>query len=79
MISSEGWTAPLKVLLKSPGKLLMTFDISWTSYQVFNGTNGWSQDNHGLHDVTGRSLALLKREAALFQPARLKEQYSGLK
>lgn len=57
----------------------MTFDISWTSYQAFNGTSGWSQDNHGLHDVTGRSLALLKRQAALFQPARLKEQYSSLK
>jgi len=42
----------------------MTFDISWTSYQAFNGTNGWSQDNHGLHDVTGRSLSLLKRQAA---------------
>ena len=78
MLASEGWTAPLKIITSAPNKMLVTFEISWVSYHAFNGAVGWSQDNHGVHDVTGANLALLKREGALFQPMRLKEQYASL-
>jgi hypothetical protein len=79
MLSSEGWVAPLKIFLSGPDKFLATFDIGWFSYNAFNGEIGWGQDNQGLHDAKGKNLALLKREAALFHPSILKQQYSSLK
>ena len=79
MLSSEGWTAPLRIYQTAPDKLLVTFDVGAIFYQTYNGTSGWGQDNQGVHDITGKDLALLKRKAALFQPLILKEQYSGLK
>ena len=78
MLSSEGWTAPLRIYLSAPDKFLATFDIGWMSYDAFNGPLGWSQDNQGLHDVIGKDLALLKRKSAAFHPSTLKEQYSRL-
>jgi hypothetical protein len=79
MLSSEGWTAPLKIYKTAPDKLLVTFDIGSVYYQAYNGAKGWGQDNEGVHDITGNALALLKRKAAFFQPSILKEQYSSLK
>jgi hypothetical protein len=78
MLSSEGWTAPLRIYLTAPDKFLATFDIGWMSYNAFNGAQGWGQDNQDLHDVTGNHLVLLKRKSAVFHPSTLKEQYSRL-
>ena len=78
MLSSEGWTAPLKIYITAPDKLLVTFDIGWFSYNAFNGTTGWGQDNGGLHDVTGKDLASLKLKAAIFHASIFREQYSSL-
>ena len=75
MLSSEGWTAPLLIDLKGPERVFVTFDLSWPSFQASNAGAGWSQDNHGLHDLAAKRLAQLRRQAAFFQPQRLKDQY----
>ena len=78
MFSSEGWTAPLRIYLRSPDKFLAVFDIGWFSYDAFNGNSGWSQDDQGVHQVTGRDLALLKQKSALFHPSLLQGHFSAL-
>lgn len=78
LLSSEGWTAPLKIYIGATNKLFVTFDVGWISYSGFNGREGWEQDNNSLHDLTGKNLVLLKREAAIFHTSLLKEQYSSL-
>ena len=78
MLSSEGWKAPLKIYLSAPNKWLVTFKIDWVSYRGFDGKTGWSQDNSGLHDLSSKTLALFKRERALFGATSLKDQYTDL-
>lgn len=78
MLSSEGWTAPLKIFISAPDKLMVAFDVGWISYNAFNGTRGWGQDNNGLHDLIGKDLALLRRKSAIIHTSMLKEQYSKL-
>jgi Photosynthetic reaction centre cytochrome C subunit len=78
MLSSDGWTAPLKIYLSAPDKFLVTFDVGWVSYSGYNGGIAWEQDNNGIRDLTGGGLALLKRKAAIFSSADLKKIYSQL-
>jgi hypothetical protein len=53
-----------------------TLDGPWV--HALDGTTGWSQDNHGFHDLRPAELVLLRREAALFRPYLLKPQYREL-
>ena len=78
MFSSEGWKAPLRIYKETPQKYLVTFDLpgEWTSFNAVDGSIGWSQDNRGLHDVTGASLDRLRRDDAFFSHLELKGQYS---
>jgi hypothetical protein len=81
MLTSEGWTAPLTIGTKSGGKVFITNDVpGWPApaVQASNGNIGWSQDNHGLHDLAGKRLSLLQRQTTFFQPQRLKSQYLKL-
>jgi photosynthetic reaction center cytochrome c subunit len=78
MLSAEGWTAPLRIYLCAPNKFLAVFDIGWFSYNAFNGTAGWEQDNQGLHDLNPKNLALLEQQAAVFHPATLRALFSNL-
>lgn len=78
MLSSDGWTAPLKIYVSGNDQYLATFDIGWISYHAFSGATAWSQDNHGVHDVTGKELAQLRRDAALFRPLVLRRRYSNV-
>jgi hypothetical protein len=78
LLSSEGWTAPLKIYIGATNKLFVTFDVGWISYSGFNGREGWEQDNNSLHDLTGKDLAELRQKVAIFQMPILKEQYSSL-
>jgi hypothetical protein len=77
-IASEGWTAPLEIQLGSPDKIKVTFTLEGPWVHAFDGTTGWSQDNHGQHDLRPAELVLLRREAALFRPYQLKAQYREL-
>lgn len=80
MFSSEGVKAPLKIYKEKPSKYLVSFDLAkWTSFNAFDGTNGWSQDNSGLHDLTGSRLDILRREGAFFSPLELVNLYSKTK
>lgn len=78
-IASEGWTAPLEIRLSSPDKIKMTFTLEEPWVHAFDGTTGWSLDNHGVHDARPDELVLLRREAALFWPFLLKAQYRELR
>lgn len=80
MFSSEGWKAPLRIYKEAPNKYFVTFDIpaEWTSFNAFDGSTGWSQDNRGLHDVKGPQLDRFKRDGAFFSPLELKGQYLKL-
>ena len=78
LLSSDGWTAPLKIYLSAPDKFLVTFDVGWVSFTGLNGGAGWEQDNNGVRDTTGGGLALLKRKAGIFGAANLKTIYSQL-
>lgn len=77
-IASEGWTAPIEIQLRTPDKIRVAFTLEGQWVRAFDGTSGWSQDNHGLHDLRPADLALLRREAALFRPYQLRAQYREL-
>jgi len=78
-LSSEGATRPFQLIQQMPDRFIqiLTVDTDW--YDTFDGTQGWSRDNHGTRDLTGKRLAQLRRENALYQPAALKAQYLNLK
>jgi hypothetical protein len=78
-IASEGWTAPLEIRLKAPDKIRLAFTLEGPWVHAFDGTTGWSQDNHGFHDLRPAEIVLLRREAALFRPHQLKAQYRELR
>jgi hypothetical protein len=78
MMSSEGWTAPLEIDAKSPGKSLSTFELQGPWRTSFNGTAGWSQDNQGVHALDGSELALFRLKSSFYRPQALKALYSGL-
>lgn len=77
-IASEGWTAPLEIRLSAPDKIKVAFTLEGPWVHAFDGTAGWSQDNHGFHDLRPADLVLLRREAAFFRPHQLKAQYREL-
>lgn len=58
---------------------LTTSRLTGSRVRAFDGTTGWSQDNHGLHDLRPSEVVLLRREAAFFRPHQLKSQYRELK
>lgn len=79
MLTSEGWTGALTVDLKAPAKAFVTYEVpTWPAFQASNGSIGWSQDNHGLHDLAGKRLQTLQKKMIFFEPRRLKEQYQSL-
>ena len=77
-LSTEGATRPFRLLQQLPDRFvrILTVDSDW--YEVFDGSKGWSRDNHGTHELTGKRLAQLKRDNALFDPAALRAQYTDL-
>jgi hypothetical protein len=77
-IASEGWTAPLEIRLEAPDKIRVAFTLEGPWVHAFDGTTGWSQDNHGFHDLRPAELVVLRREAAFFRPHQLKAQYREL-
>jgi hypothetical protein len=77
-IASEGWTAPLEIRLGAPDKISVKFTLEGPWVHAFDGTTGWSQDNHGRHDLEPAEIVVLRREAALFRPSQLKAQYRKL-
>jgi hypothetical protein len=78
-VASEGWTAPLEIQLRAPDNIRVAFALDGSWVRAFDGTTGWSQDNHGLHDLRPSELVLLRREAAFYRPHQLKSQYRELK
>jgi hypothetical protein len=77
-VASEGWTAPLEIQLGAPDKIRVAFMLEGPWVHAFDGATGWSQDNHGVHDLPPGDVVLLRREAAFFRPHQLKAQYRGL-
>jgi hypothetical protein len=77
-IASEGWTAPLEIRLSAVDRIRVAFTLEGPWVRAFDGTTGWSQDNHGFHELRPAELVLLRREAALFRPYRLRAQYREL-
>lgn len=77
-IASEGWTAPLEIRLEAPDKIRVAFTLEGPWVRAFDGTTGWSQDNHGFHDLRSAELVVLRREAAFFRPYQLKARYREL-
>lgn len=78
-LSTEGATRPFRLLQQLPDRFvrILTVDSDW--YDVFDGSKGWSRDNHGTRDLTGKRLAQLERENALFDAAAMRAQYTDLK
>lgn len=77
-MASEGWTAPLEIQLEAPDKIRIEFTLKGAWVRAFDGRTGWSQDNHGLHDMRADDVVLLRREASFFSPRQLRAQYRGL-
>jgi hypothetical protein len=76
--TSEGWTAPLEIDEKGPGKSLETFDLKGPWRSCFNGTAGWGQDNQGVHSLVGEDLILFRLKSSFFRPSTLRDLYADL-
>src|SRR5262249_50722841 len=79
-MSSEGWRAPLEIYEALPNKALVTFKLQNTDWsRGFDGTVGWSHDNHGWHELRAKDLDLFRRDAALLRPTALKSLFTNLR
>ncbi len=83
--SSEGWTAPLEILEKraaqgsSAQEFVTTFQLQGKPWsQACDGTIGWKRDNHGVHPMAGRDLALAQLRAGLLRPTTLRSMFDAL-
>jgi hypothetical protein len=76
--TSEGWTAPLEICEKAPGKSLSTFELRGSWRSGFDGAIGWGQDNQGVHALEGEDLASFRLKSSFFRPSTLKGLYAGL-
>ena len=76
--TSEGWTAPLEIDEKAPGKSLQTFELNGSWRSCFNGTAGWGQDNQGVHSLNGENLVVFRLKSSFFRPTTLRDLYGDL-
>ncbi|HLF83075.1 MAG TPA: photosynthetic reaction center cytochrome c subunit family protein [Blastocatellia bacterium] len=73
-------TLPIEILQAEPNKLLIIrSDPLSATTEGFDGVKGWSKDARGQHEMTGKELAVTKREADFFRYLKIRESYPQMR
>ena len=69
-------THPIEIIQAAPDKLLIIRNNpGGVALEGFDGAKGWTKDARGQHEITGKELAVTKREADFFRYLRIRESY----
>ncbi|MFY9556773.1 MAG: c-type cytochrome [Blastocatellia bacterium] len=73
-------TLPIEIVQAAPNKLLITRDNPGAaSAEGFDGLRGWTRDARGQREMTGKELAVSKREADFFRYLKIRESYPQMR
>jgi hypothetical protein len=73
-------TLPIEIIQAAPGKLLiLRSDPRGAAVEGFDGGKGWTKDVGGQREMTGKELAVTKREADFFRYLKIKETYPQMR
>jgi len=73
-------TLPIEITQAAPGKLLIIrSDPRGAAVEGFDGGKGWTKDVGGQREMTGKELAVTKREADFFRYLKIKETYPRMR
>lgn len=73
-------TLPIEITQAAPDKLLIIrSDPGGATVEGFDGAKGWTKDVGGQREMTGKELAVTKREADFFRYLKIKETYPQMR
>jgi photosynthetic reaction center cytochrome c subunit len=77
--SSEGWTSPIEIEQQAPNKWRSSFTVQAQFVDVFDGSQGWNQDDEGVHDLKPKDLAEKRRETEFYPDLKLSQMFPNAK
>ena len=73
-------TLPIEIVQAKPNKLLIIRRNSQgVNLEGFDGSTGWAKDARGQRQMTGKELAVTRRDAELFRYLRIRETYPQMR
>lgn len=73
--SSEGWSSPVEIVQEAPNKWRDSFTLKAQFTNVFDGAEGWGEDNHGVHPLNHDDLAGIQQDAEFYRDLKLGELF----
>jgi Photosynthetic reaction centre cytochrome C subunit len=77
--SSEGWTSPIEIEQQAPNKWRSSFKLEAQFVNVFDGSQGWNQDDQGVHDLKPEDLAKKRRDTEFYPDLKLSQMFPNAK
>ncbi len=79
-LTSNGLTWGYEVYQSGPDKIYVVLNTPKQGVfeRGYNGSAGWEKSTHGLREIEGQELAVMRRYPDLFKDIKLKEQFSRL-